>query len=229
MITEENFIDFKCPYCQDTVSFPQVDAGFARACPNCTETLIVPEDGSEAGGVLPLPIETARLRLRRFAPGDWKDLFEFMSDQELFCYVGGGPMEEDDLLRWLDAEVNVKLTTPEQMFYLGMELKDSDKLVGYVGLRHTDPLQAALVVVLSRGYQRKGFASEAVQAVIEFCFKRIKLHRVTARSDSRNAAACKLFERIGMRREGEFVKDTPGADGWHSSTWYALLEEEVLK
>jgi [ribosomal protein S5]-alanine N-acetyltransferase len=226
MITEENFVDFKCPHCEETVSFPQSDAGFARACPNCTETVVVPDDGSELGRKLPLPLETQRLALRRFAPGDWKDLLEFMSDEEIFRYIGGGPMEEEDLLRWLDAEVNVKLTTPDQMFYLGIELKETNKLIGHVGLRFTDPFQTALLVVMNRAFQRKGYATEAVQAVLGFCLKAIKLHRVTARATTLNPAACKLFERVGMRREGEFLKDTPTLDGWQSSVWFAMLEEE---
>ncbi len=229
MITEENFIDFKCPYCEETISFPQADAGFARGCPSCTESVIVPDDGSETGRRLPLPIDTPRLALRRFAPGDWKDLLEFMSDEEIFRFIGGGPLEEDELLRWLEAETNVKLTTPDQMFYLGMELKEQNKVIGYVGLRFADPLQTGLIVVVNRAYQRKGLGTEAVRAVLGFCFNDIKLHRVTARSNTLNTAACKLFQRVGMRREGEFLKDTPSPEGWQSSAWYALLEEEFAQ
>lgn len=138
-------------------------------------------------------------------------------------------MDEDELLRWLDAEVHVKITTPEQMFYLGVELKAENKIIGYIGLRFTDPLQAILLVVFNRKYQRKGFAVEALRAVVRFCFKEIKLHRLIARTDSQNTAALKLFEHVGMRREAEFVKDTAGPDGWHSSVSYAILEEEFLK
>ena len=58
MITEESFIDFKCPHCGEPVSFPKENAGFAQACPNCTESLIVPDDGSEVGWEIPLPITT---------------------------------------------------------------------------------------------------------------------------------------------------------------------------
>ncbi len=226
MITEENFVDFKCPYCQETVSFPQTDSGFARACPNCTETVLVPDDGAEVGRPLPLPLETERLLLRRFAPGDWKDLLEFMSDEELFRFMGGGPLEEDELLRWLDLEAHVKLTTPDQMFYLGIALKEPERLIGYVGLRFADPLQAGMIVLLNRGFHNQGYGAEAARAVLGFCFQTIKLHRVTARVDTRNTAAGKLCDHIGMRREGEFVKDTGGLDGWHSSAWYAMLEEE---
>ncbi len=229
MITEESFVDFRCPYCEETVSFPATDAGFARACPNCTETVLVPQDGSDVGERLPLPIITERLSLRRFAPGDWKDLLEYMSDESLFHHLSGGPLEEDDLLRWLEAEVHVKLTTPDQMFYLGIELTEKSKLVGHIGLRFTDPLQAGLLVILNRNFHRQGIAIEALRGLFEFCFKGIKLHRLTATLDARNASARRLFEKAGMRREGEFLKSVPSHEGWQSSLAYALLDEEFAK
>ena len=86
MITEENFIDFKCPCCHEPVSFPKETAGFVQGCPSCNESLIVPDDGSEVGRPIPLPIATPRLVLRRLAAGDWKDLLELMSDEEFFHY-----------------------------------------------------------------------------------------------------------------------------------------------
>ena len=95
MITEESFIDFKCPYCGGSVSFPRESAGSVQACPDCIESLIVPDDGSEMGRAIPLPINTARLALRRFAAGDWKGLQELLSDEELFRYTEGRSLEED--------------------------------------------------------------------------------------------------------------------------------------
>jgi [ribosomal protein S5]-alanine N-acetyltransferase len=229
MITEESFVDFKCPYCRETVSFPQPDAGHARACPMCNETVIVPDDGSEVGREPPLPINTERLVLRRFAPGDWKDLLELMSDEELFTYSEGRPLNEDEVLHWLEAERNVKLTTPEQLFYLGIELKDGGKVIGFVALRFEDPWQARLHVMLNRSYQHKGYSVEAMDALLGFCFRGIKLHRVSVRFDSRNSAAQKLCENLGLRKEGEFLKDTRGVEEWHTSLHYAALEEEYFK
>ena len=72
MITEENFLDFKCPYCGEPVSFTENAIASAQECPNCMESLIVPEAGSETGEKLPIPITTPRLILRLFAMNDWK-------------------------------------------------------------------------------------------------------------------------------------------------------------
>jgi len=228
MITEESFIDFKCPYCRSAVSFPQENAGFAQACPDCTESLIVPNDGSEIGKSLPLPIETPRLVIRRFAPGDWKDLMELHAAEELFEYTAGRALAEEEALRWLESDVHVKLTTPNQTFYLALETRAPAKLIGYIGLAQTDPqrLTSDLSVFVNKAFQRQGFALEALDAVVGFCFEGIKLHRVTASCDSRNTAARGLFEKLGLRREGESLKDHLLDGEWSSTVWYAALRED---
>jgi RimJ/RimL family protein N-acetyltransferase len=228
MITEESFIDFKCPYCGAAVSFPQETAGFAQACPDCTESLIVPEAGSEVGKSLPLPINTPRLVLRRFAPGDWKDLMELHDAEDLFEYTAGRALSEEETLRWLESDVHVKLTTPNQTFYLALETREPPKLIGYIGLTQTDPqrLTADLNVFVNKAFQRQGFGLEALDAVVGFCFEGIKLHRITASCDSRHTAARGLFEKLGFRREGESLKDHIHNGEWASTVWYAALREE---
>ena len=231
MITEENFVDFKCPHCGEPVSFPQETAGFAQACPNCTESLIVPEDGSEVGKHIPLPIKTSRLILRRLAAHDWKDLLELMSDEEFFRYQDGVPLDEDGVLRWLESDAHVKLTTPEQTLYLGIEVQNGGKLIGYLSLTFTDPqrLQVTFSIGLNRDFHRQGFALETLEALLGFCFEGLKLHRVAGWCDSRNVAACRLLEKFGFRREGEFLKNRRVHGEWTNSIWYALLEEDCAE
>ncbi len=226
MITEESFIDFKCPYCGETISFPGDTAGHAQACPGCTQSVIVPEDGSGEGRKLPLPLTTSRLVLRRFAAGDWQDLLECLSDEEIYRWMDGRPLEEDDVLRWLERESQVKWTTPDQAFCLGIQVQQTAKLIGHVSLSVNEPLQASLQVVLNRAFQAKGFALEAVEAVLGFCFEGVKLHRVTAWPLALNTAACKLCEKAGLRREGEFVKSKLFDGQWVNLACYALLREE---
>jgi ribosomal-protein-alanine N-acetyltransferase len=231
MITEESFIDFKCPYCGNPVSFPQENAGFVQACPSCFESLIVPDDGSEVGREIPLPITTPRLVLRRLAASDWKDLLELMSDEEFFHYRDGLPLDEDGILHWMESDAHVKLSTPDQPFYLGIQLRDGGKLIGYLSLVFTDlqRLQVTFSVGLSQSFHRKGFGQEAVEALLGFCFEELKLHRVAGWCDSRNLAACRLLEKVGFRKEGEFLKNRWAQGEWTNSVWYALLDEDCVE
>jgi RimJ/RimL family protein N-acetyltransferase len=219
VITDEEFIDFQCPSCQAAVSFPHADGGFVRACPACNADLIVPEDRSQIGRAVPLPITTSKLSLRRFGTGDWKDL--------MACLPAA---EEDNVLHWLEADSHVRLTTPDQIFHLGIELQGESKLIGFLGLRFTDAehRQATLSISINEMYAGKDFELEAVDALLGFCFEGIKLHRVTAMCGSQ-LAECQLFEQIGMRREGEFVKDRSVDGEWVNTIWFAALKEEYLK
>jgi [ribosomal protein S5]-alanine N-acetyltransferase len=228
MITEESFIDFSCPYCEGAVSFPQENAGFLQACPNCSESLIVPDDGSGAGRKLPIPITTPRLVLRRLAPGDWKDLLELVTDEEVLRYLDVAALDEDGVLRWLESDAHVKLTTPEQAFHLGIEFPAEEKLIGYLSLAFSDAqrLQVTFQICLGRNFQQRGFAREAVAGLLQFCFEGIRLHRVAGWCDHRNTAACRLLAGAGLRREGEFVKSRWLHGEWANSVWFAILAEE---
>jgi RimJ/RimL family protein N-acetyltransferase len=219
MISEESFIDFQCPHCGGTVSFPQTDTGLARACVNCLEDLVVPETQGAIGRKLPLPVTTPRLTLRRLVAADWKDLLE--------CSPGE---DEESILHWLERESQVRLTTPEQPFSLGVELREGGKLAGYLSLRFTDAsrTQAELKTVLNEHYQQTGLTVEAIEALLGFCFEGIKLHRVTAMCDSEDQAGRKLFESVGLRQEAEFIKNRWDGEAWRTSLWYATLAEEYL-
>jgi RimJ/RimL family protein N-acetyltransferase len=230
MLAEESFLDFKCPYCGEMVSFPQEASGSVETCPTCNESLIVPEPGSETGHAIPLPITTTRLTLRRLRNSDWQDLMQLMAEEELFRYIEGGGLSEEQILDWLNRDAHVKFTTPDQIVWLAMELQESGKLIGYVSLQPSHQCRQAVVsLCLTQSCQRKGLALEALQAVLSFCFQGLKLHRLSAWCDSRNAPALKLLEKAGLRREGEFVKDRFFNGEWVNTIWYALLRDEVSK
>ncbi len=217
MLSEESFLDFTCPHCHASVSFPQTDSGHLRLCPECTEMLIVPEQGGEKGVVVPIPIATPRLKLRRFAQDDWRDLLEFLEGAT-----------EEHVLHWLETDRHMKLTTPDQPFYLGLELQENKKLIGFLSLRFTDSerLQATLDLTLNPAYGQGDFGQEAVDALLGFCFKGIKLHRLTASCSATDTGKCQLFDAVGLRREGEFVKDRWENGGWINTVAFAALDEE---
>ena len=127
---EDNFIDFKCPYCTEAVSFPADSAGKIQECPECAEIHIVPQESREFGQKIPIPITTPRLILRRLTGADWKELLEFMSDEELFRYLEASPLDEEQVIQWLGRDEAVRLTTPGAPFCLAMQLQTGGKVIG---------------------------------------------------------------------------------------------------
>jgi [ribosomal protein S5]-alanine N-acetyltransferase len=202
-----------------------------QECPLCGQDLLMPVEGSAVGRKLPIPITTSRLVLRRLSGIDWKDLLEIVADEELYRYQEGHPLEENDLNRWLEADSQIKLTTPEQAFCLGIEERESHKLIGLLTLKYTDHhrLQTLVNILMNRQYQTQGFAEEALAGVLNFGFQGLRLHRICAYCDSRNTVTSQWFEKATLRREGEFLKDRFMNGEWVNTIWFALLNEEYQK
>ncbi|MFN2185279.1 MAG: GNAT family N-acetyltransferase, partial [Anaerolineae bacterium] len=64
------------------------------------------------------------------------------------------------------------------------------------------------------------------RAVLDLAFGKLGLHRVIATCDPRNDASRRVMEKLGMRREGHFVKGVQIHGEWADEYFYAILAEE---
>ena len=229
-MTTEGFIDSRCPYCGREVSFPEAVGGLVEECPHCWECLIVPNDSQGTARKVPIPINTARLTLRSLQPGDSDDLLEFLSDKELFRYSEWETMDEDSIHQWLASKTAPKLTSLNEVFYLGIEHREHHKIIGLatVSLQDAALRRAALELMVSRPWQRQGFGAETIAAILGFLFLEIDQSRVVTSFDSRNVTAARLLKAAGMRCEGEAVKNSCFNGEWINTAYYAILREEYL-
>jgi RimJ/RimL family protein N-acetyltransferase len=87
--------------------------------------------------------------------------------------------------------------------------------------------EAELGWVLAPEHHGRGYATEAVSALLGICFEQLGLRRVIAGCFTANEASWRLMERVGMRRECHSVGDALHRDhGWMDGFLYALLAEE---
>src|SRR5205807_8892992 len=89
--------------------------------------------------------------------------------------------------------------------------------------------QAEIGYTLSRPYQGRGIASEAISRLLEYAFVTLDLHRVIAITDCENTASIALLERLGLRREGHFLQNVWFKGKWGDEYLYAILKEEWLR
>lgn len=76
-------------------------------------------------------------------------------------------------------------------------------LVGAISLRIELPQRRAeLGYWIGVPYWGRGYATEAVRAMLEFGFRRLSLHRVYAFHFERNPASGRVMAKAGMQREG---------------------------
>jgi RimJ/RimL family protein N-acetyltransferase len=87
--------------------------------------------------------------------------------------------------------------------------------------------QAELGWVLDPTYSGRGYATEAVHAMLHHCFTELGVRRVVANCFLGNDASWRLMERVGMRRETHAVRESLHRSGqWLDTVAYALLAEE---
>ena len=173
-------------------------------------------------------IETERLIIRRFKEEDWKDLYEYLSDEEVVRYEPYQTFSVEEAQR----EVKGRAESPN---FFAVCLKKNNKLIGNVYFAKQEFKTWEIGYVFNRVYQGKGYATEAAKAVIEYGFEMRGARRIIAMCNPLNMASWRLLERLGMRREGHlrqniyFKKDEQGNPIWSDTYEYAILKEEYSK
>ncbi len=170
-------------------------------------------------------LETQRLVLRGFQEKDWKDLYEYLSLESVVRYEPYNPFTEEEAKREASRRVR------DESFW-AVCLKDSGKLIGNLYFRQVEPeefMEWELGFVFNPAYHGKGYATESCKKIIEYGLGDLGVRRVVSVCNPENFSSWRLLERLGMRREGHFLKniyfkrDRDGNPIWQDTYQYALL------
>lgn len=181
-------------------------------------------------------IETKRLILRPFQEEDALDVYEYLKEPTVHCFM-------DLKLHSLDeAKEEMKRRAKETEYDFAITLKDTGKVIGEIdgypeaGDPHSDTPTIRDTFspcwMLNPAYQGKGYAFEAAHAFIDYLFQQKGMRRIYAYVEDDNYPSQHLCERLGMRREGlfkefvAFVKNPDGAPHYENTYQYAILKRE---
>lgn len=173
-------------------------------------------------------LTTARLVLRPFTQEDWRDLHEYLSQDDVVLYEPYGVYTEEQsrdeaLRRACDSS------------FWAVCLAQTGKVIGNVYFAQQQPVEFSnweLGYVFNGRYQKSGYATEACRAVLGYGFTGCSVRRVCAMCNPLNTSSWRLLERLGFRREGHliqnifFKQDEYGKPIWCDTYEYALLKEE---
>ncbi len=173
-------------------------------------------------------IETKRLLMRPFRLKDLNDILEYRGDPEVARFQLWEPYSADNTRFFIRKYQYAQFGAPGRWTGLGIQLKSTSKLIGDVALKISQDIypQAEIGYNVNQQFQRKGFGSEGVKAVLDWVFTNTSIHRVTAVCDSDNKASAALLEKLGFRREGHFHKNVWSKGRWTDEYLYALLKTE---
>ena len=174
------------------------------------------------------PITSARLIVRPFRPEDADDLYEYLSNAQVYRFEPGAPIDREQAQQ----RAADMAASPD---FWAIELTATQKQIGQLYLEHVEPLEwltCELGYILNPAYQRQGYAAEAAAALVEHAFVVRGMHRIYAHCNPENIPSWRLLERIGFRREGLlrqnvfFHRDATGAPLWTDTYVYARLAQD---
>ena len=173
-------------------------------------------------------IRTERLELRVLGEGDSEALFDYRSLPEVSRYQSWRPGAVEEVRAFARTNSLEQAEKGYGWVQLAVCLPDG-RLIGDIGLHFVDEHQMEIGYTLAPAAWGKGYALEAVSAVIDYLFTVRGKHRITGSVDPDNERSIRLLKNLGFRQEAHFIKSFRQDGRWLDDCVYALLEDEWLK
>jgi RimJ/RimL family protein N-acetyltransferase len=166
---------------------------------------------------LPREIQTERLRLRRWLPGDRSDFARLNADPRVMEHFPA-PLNR--------AESNLMVQRIEAHFeqhgfgLWALEVPDEVPFVGFVGLM-IPRFQAHFTPCVEIGWRLafdhwgQGYAPEAARGVLRFAFEQAQLPEIVSFTATGNLRSRRVMEKIGMTHDPSGDFDHPALTPGH--------------
>jgi RimJ/RimL family protein N-acetyltransferase len=176
------------------------------------------------------PVRTERLSIRPAELADVDATWPYRRLDEVTMWMSGASQDFEDYRRKFENSDRLAKTLVIELDGtvigdLMISIEDAWAQAEVAG--QAKGVQAELGWCLSPEYGGRGYASEAVRALIRVAFEELGLRRVVANCFADNTASWRLMERLGMRRETHTVRESLHRSGeWLDGLSYALLADE---
>ena len=143
-----------------------------------------------------------RVRLSIVGEEHLNDLFQLRGNIEAMRYLDR-PMTytlDDARNLW---ERSKAMEAEKTGFQLGIFLGDAPTMIGTIGFfrMHYDSARTEIGYMLQPRYWRQGYATEAVQVILQYGFEVMNFHRIEADINPDNDASIALCRKLGFRQE----------------------------
>jgi len=176
-----------------------------------------------------LRLETDRLVLRPLVEHDLDAMTVYRGDPEVCRYLPFDPQTADDIRARIGHLFgSTSLGGDRGGIPMGIVRRDDGLLVGDLVLFHLDAANGNVEIgwVIRPDLAGRGYATEAVRALLDAAFGVLGVRRVVARIDAENTASARLAERVGMRLEARLLQNEWYNGRWGDELGYAVLASE---
>lgn len=196
-------------------------------------------------------IETERLILRSSKMEEQKRLWEILMIPEVNkLYLVGAKKHANNPNHWMWEtqekfyKYKVDIANNNDVFGWSVFLKPEytnsheEEVIGQITVHENgdDKANRDIGWYIDPNYQKKGYATEAAIAAIDYMFKEVEINNIFSGAVKDNIPSCKIFEKLGFIKVGEVEEDSPYTfyDGKLIFSKYELSKEyyfnnEVIK
>ncbi|MEW4282458.1 GNAT family N-acetyltransferase [Priestia koreensis] len=176
-------------------------------------------------------IETKRLILRKIEMNDARRMFDYIfSDRRVMDNLIKGPHKAiSETIDRLTEITNHYVS--ENFCYWGIEIKESGELIGTIDLYNIDESTENCEVGYNIGFNwwNQGYGSEALHAIVEFAFRFMNIHKISATHNIDNPASGRIMLKVGMKREGIIRHMIRKNNQYKDCGIYGILQQEYLE
>lgn len=144
-------------------------------------------------------IKTRRLILRQFKEEDSFQMFKnWANDNEVTRYL---TRETHKNLEVTKEIINIWVSSYPNLDFYQWVVTYQNTPIGSISIMNiNDVLETAEVgYCFSKKFRNNGFATESLNAIIDFCFNEIKLKKLIGRFDSENIGSGKVMAKCGLK------------------------------
>ena len=166
--------------------------------------------------------------LREFTATDWQEVLNYQREPVYLRYYPWEERGTDDVVAFVEMIRGWQSENPRRRFQLAITLKGDERVVGSCGLRRKpeNDWEADIGYELAPAHWGKGLATEAAQAMANFGWTELDLHRISSWCIADNAASARVLEKLGMRLEGRLVENEYFKGRWWDTLLYGTVRRE---
>ena len=146
---------------------------------------------------------TSRLVLRDFVEDDWYAAHQFSADPEVTQYIDFIKSDsEAQTQQWIRGMIFHNQLQPRVSYNLAITQQTDQQLIGWIGIGQAHNNSAgdhSFGYALHRAYWGRGYATEALRAMLEIGFTKLGARTIFGECDAANPASARVMEKAGLR------------------------------
>ncbi len=168
-----------------------------------------------------LEFESPRLRLHVMEEHDATEQYaSWINDPEVHRFLGTKSTTIDELKDYIQQR-----DLKEDALFFGVFLKEDGTHIGTVKLepiREVEGHATIAVMIGDKATWGKGYAGEAMQILIDWCFTELNLDEVRLGVIAKNTAAIRVYEKLGFTETKREMGAVKYGDEVHDQVWMTL-------